>query len=294
MDKKILIDTDPGIDDALALILALKSNLNIQAISTVAGNVELNQTQANAGYLLSKLDSNLKPIPGLAQPLTKSLTTTWIHGTTGLGKIDIKPKENLKSKIKKIIKTIEEKRIDTIITLGPLTNIAKIFQTSPKLEKQINEIIIMGGAIKSKGNITPHSEFNIYVDPEAAQIVFNSKIKKTLIPLKVCQQVILKEEFFNKINNKKLKDIINKIIKEYIKNNQKAGIDGAPMYDPLTVYYAINRQAYTTKQYKLDVVTNGKKRGKTKVSRSGPDIEVAIDIDEERFKKDFIDIINKG
>jgi purine nucleosidase len=263
MNKKILIDTDPGVDDALALILALRSDLDIRAISTVAGNVELDQAQTNANYLISKLNSNLKAIPGSDKPLKKDLVTTLVHGATGLGEIDIEPEENIRSEIGKIVEIITQEKINTIITLGPLTNIAKILQDSPELEEQINQIIIMGGAVNSPGNITPRAEFNIYVDPEAAEIVFKSKIKKVLVTLKVCQQVILEEKFFDRIEKPEIKDIILKIIRQYIKNNQEMNIDGAPMYDPLTVYYAISKKAYKTKKYNLDVIIDGRHSCKT-------------------------------
>ncbi len=293
MNERIIIDTDPGIDDALALILALKSNLDIKAISTVAGNVGLGQAQANAQYLLSKLKSGIKPIPGAQKPLENDLVTAPVHGKNGLGTIDIKP-VNISSNIAKIISTIEKQNINTIVTLGPLTNIAEILKTSPELENQINQIIIMGGAVNSPGNITPEAEFNIYVDPEATQIVFNSKIKKTLVPLKVCHQVILKEKFFRRIKDKDLRELVTNIVREYIKNNHKQGINGAPMYDPLTVYYLINKQAYRTENTKLTVTTSGEKRGKTEISKDGSQINVAVDIDEAKFKQDFIGIINKG
>lgn len=294
MDKRILIDTDPGIDDALALILALRSNLDIRAISVVAGNVELDQAFANARFLLSKLNSNLKPMPGLDKPLVKDLVTTLVHGKTGLGEIDIEPKDNLKSKIKEIVNIIKEQRINTIITLGPLTNIAKIIQISPELENQIKDIIIMGGAVNSKGNITPEAEFNIYVDPEAADFIFKTKIDKTLVPLGVCNKVVLTEKYFHQIKHNTIRETILKMIDEYIVNCRKQGFNGAPMYDPLTAYYAISKDAYTTKQFLLNVVTSGKKRGKTESSDGGNKINVVVDLDKDRFKKDFIDIIDKG
>jgi len=293
MKKKILIDTDPGVDDALALILALKSNLDIQAISAVAGNVKLSQAHTNIKYLIDKLGSDIKPIPGANKPLEYKLVTTSVHGQNGLGSIEIEPKKT-KSNISKIISEIIGKNITTIITLGPLTNIAKILKKSSKVKKQVKEIIIMGGAIDSPGNITPKAEFNIYVDPEAAKFVFNSKIKKTLIPLKVCHQVILKEEYFRKIKDKKTKELTLNLVSEYIKNNRKDDINGAPMYDPLTVYFALNRKAFTTKKYQIDIATKRVNRGRTKIDLKGSKVEVAVDIDEEQFKEDFLNTINKG
>jgi len=293
MKKKILIDTDPGVDDALALILALKSNLDIQVISAVAGNVKLSQAHTNIKYLIDKLGSDIKPIPGANKPLEYKLVTTSVHGQNGLGSIEIEPKKT-KSNISKIISEIIGKNITTIITLGPLTNIAKILKKSSKVKKQVKEIIIMGGAIDSPGNITPKAEFNIYVDPEAAKFVFNSKIKKTLIPLKVCHQVILKEEYFRKIKDKKTKELTLNLVSEYIKNNRKDDINGAPMYDPLTVYFALNRKAFTTKKYQIDIATKRVNRGRTKIDLKGSKVEVAVDIDEEQFKEDFLNTINKG
>lgn len=283
---RVLIDCDPGIDDALALMLALKGNLNIAAVSVTAGNVGLSQAYANTKFILSKLDSDISPISGSKKPLEKSLQTTKVHGKTGLGEINIEPVE-AQPNIKKIINTIKEKEIRTVVALGPLTNIAKLIKEEA-LGNQLKEIIIMGGAINTKGNVTKYAEFNIYTDPEAANIVLSSSIKKTLIPIDVCHKATLQKNFIDKLNNK----LASKLLKPYLKSNKEEGLNNAPMYDPLTVYYLINRQAFKTKKERIKIIDQGKQRGKTEKSKGGSDVEIATDIKADQFKKDFIGVLN--
>ncbi len=291
MNKRILIDTDPGVDDALALILALKSNLDIRAISVVAGNTNLNQAFANTKHILKVLNSNLKPIAGAKKPLKRKLETAPVHGKSGLGDINITPEETT-SDIDRIIRKIREEKINTIVTFGPLTNIAKIFKKDPEIINQIKEIVIMGGAIFVPGNITKQAEFNIYLDPEAANQVLKTSIKKTLVPLGMCNKVTLKEEFFRQIKNEKIINLVINTPKKYIKNCQKEGLDGAPMYDPLTIYYLIAKFAFKTKKVRISITKGRGSQGQTKIDKNGREIEVGIEVDKEKFKKDYIDIIN--
>jgi purine nucleosidase len=291
MNKKILIDTDPGVDDALALILALKSNLDIRAVSVVAGNTNLNQAFANTKYILKVLNSNLKPIAGAKKPFKRKLETASVHGKSGLGNINIQP-EQTTSDIDRIISKIRAEKINTIVTFGPLTNIAKIFKKDPKIINQIKEIVIMGGAVFAPGNITKQAEFNIYLDPEAANQVLKTSIKKTLIPLGMCNKVTLKEKFFLQIKNEKTRNLVINATKKYIKNCQEEGLDGAPMYDPLTIYYLITKSAFKTKKVRISISKDKGNRGQTKINKNGQEIEVGIEVDKEQFKKDYIDIIN--
>lgn len=277
---KVIIDTDPGVDDALALMLAIKSGkFNIKAITTVAGNTTIENTTRNAKYVLDLLDSKIPIYSGEQKPLRRELATAKIHGEQGLGEIKLTGKAELTNNAAEKITELSDTDT-TIITLGPLTNIAKAI---PKLKAK--EIIMMGGALKVPGNKNG-AEFNIFVDPEAADIVFKAPIKKTLVPLDACNKVILTLEDFEKITGK-LRGPILKMVKMYTKKLQEEGYEGAIMYDPLTVYYLLKPEACKTTKYKAAV----DKTGKTTIN-TGNEINVVEDVDKEEFRKDFLRIIN--
>ena len=211
--KKIIIDTDPGQDDAVALLLALASKeLEILGITCVAGNVPLSLTSENARKILELTRYTEIPVfAGADRPIKRTLVTAeHVHGKTGIdGPVLEKPKIKLQSKeaIEFIIETILSYPKDeiTLCTLGPLTNIGLAFQREPRIKTLIKEIIMMGGGFFEGGNITPAAEFNIYVDPEAAAEVLVSGIPITMLPLDVTHKALTSRsriESFRKIGNK--------------------------------------------------------------------------------------------
>lgn len=206
MGQKIIIDCDPGIDDALALILAfLSPELEIAAITGVNGNVPLSLVMENIKKILSLIKPQERPwiAPGAAKPLKgKAIYAYEVHGEDGLGgaKIDLVPGECWWQVFPK---TAEELILDlanqypeelTLIAIGPLTNLALALQKDPAMVKKLKKIIIMGGAVREKGNITPYAEFNFYVDPLAAKIVLEAELPITLVPLDVTHQVYIASE----------------------------------------------------------------------------------------------------
>ena len=304
MKIPVIIDTDPGHDDALAIMLAVKSDLfDIKAITTVAGNSTIENTTRNARYLLKLLNREDIPVfSGAEKPLERDLIKAIVHGESGLEGLDPKNEPYLTGdaveKLLSIIQNSTEKI--TLVTLGPLTNIAKAIQKDPLIMSKLKEIVIMGGAIRVPGNKNRVAEFNIFVDPEAADIVFNFNVKKILVPLDACNHVKLTLEDFEKIQNKTLSEPILSMVKPYIENiSADEGVKAALMYDPLTVYSLIKPDACRGKSYNVLVETKGElTRGMTvvdlrKISQDVPNIYVIENISEKDFKRDFINYLSE-
>lgn len=304
MKQKIIIDTDPGHDDAMAIMLAIKSNVfDIQALTTVSGNSTIDNTTRNARFILDVLNRNDIPVfSGALKPLKKPLIQAVVHGKSGLEGIDPKNKalrtNNAREKILEIVNNYP--RAITIVTLGPLTNIAQAILKNPEIMMKAKEIIIMGGAVKVPGNKNRVAEFNIFVDPDAADIVFSFPIKKTLVPLDACNRVQLSLADFKAIKNNSLRRVLLAMVKPYIQNIVKdEGIKKAMMYDPLTVYYLLNPSAAKTYTANIAIETKGKlTRGMTvadlrKKPKERPNVTVVDYIDEQVFKNDFTEILSK-
>jgi len=298
---RYIIDTDPGHDDAMAIMLAIKSGLNIIAVTTVAGNSTIENTTRNARYILNLLDRNDIPVySGCKKPLKRELVKAVVHGESGLEGIDPKnPAGITNNAVAKILSIIKENEEISLVTLGPLTNIAKAILKDPKTFSRIKEIVIMGGAIKVPGNKNRVAEFNIFVDPEAADIVFKFPIKKTIIPLDTCNHVKLLLEDFKKIKGK-LSEPLLQMAEPYINNiGEDEGVKAALMYDPLTIYYLINPNACAIQQFDVLVETKGLlTRGMTvadlrKKSEKTNLINVVMDINSNKFKNDFIKYLSK-
>ncbi len=298
----VIIDTDPGHDDALAIMLAVKSGLfDIKAITTVAGNSTIENTTRNARYVLKLLGKENIPIySGASKPLKQGLVQAVVHGKSGLEGIDPNNESLLTNNAaEKIISIVKSNPSITIITIGPLTNIAQAILQDPETMKKVKQIITMGGAIRVPGNKNRVAEFNIFVDPDAADIVFNFPVKKTIVPLDACNDVQLQLEDFEKLKGTSLYEPVIKMMKFYIKNiGENEGVFAALMYDPLTVYYLLNPTAYSLKEYDIKIETKGKlTRGMTVAEeRNIPknyNVNVVEKIDGESFKRDFIEILKK-
>lgn len=300
--QKIIFDTDPGVDDALALMLLAKSNFsNILAITTTAGNSTIENTTANAQYLKKLLKLNSTIYSGARDALTGPFTTAKVHGSTGLFGIEHQETPNITNDASQMIAKIvrENPGEVTIICIGPQTNLAKAIIDNPDLPKLIKEVIIMGGTYLSPGNKTSVAEFNICLDPEAAEIVFESEIKKTVIPLDVCYQTPLFMEDFNKISGE-LSTTVLSLAGPYIKALSKfEGQDGAIVYDALAVYYLLNPQAFKTEDYEVHIETSGKySRGQMIVDRRAwgekkPNVTMVISLDRSQFVTDFLKILSR-
>jgi len=300
--RKIIIDTDPGHDDALALMLAIQSKaFDILAITTVCGNSSIENTTRNAEYILSLFNSKIPIYSGADKPLKRELIRAVVHGTSGLDGINPTNEPNLTNNAsEKIIELLENNNDITIVTLGPLTNIAKVLLKRPDLQNKIKEFVIMGGAIKVSGNKNRVAEFNFFVDPDAANIVFKSNVNTILVPLDACNTVEMQLPDFERIVNPILREPILKMMNPFIKNIfDNEGTNAALVYDALTVYYLLNPNACTIEKYNILIETKGDYTFgmsvadlRKKPDSSGANVNVVMNIDKQSFINDFIRIIN--
>ena len=301
--QKVIIDTDPGIDDALAILLLLKSpQIDVQAITTVAGNNDIQTVTDNAQTILKALGSSVPIYSGSLNPLVRNLSKSEVMGNTSLGNVPrVISKKLNRIAIKQLINlTSAQPKEITIVAIGPLTNIALAMQLDPKFALNIKEIVIMGGAIESYGNMNRVAEFNFFVDPEAAEIVLSSNCKKTLITLDRCYEIPLFRRDFESLGNSKLSNFILSMVIPYIKNLALfEGQDGAIVYDALAAYYVVNPEAYVLQPMDIKIETKGDlTRGMCAVERrlyvpKIPNVNVVMKIDKESFKKNFLRILMK-
>ena len=192
MNRPFLIDTDTASDDAVALIMALRSRqIQVVAITVVAGNVDVHQATRNALYTAELCDSRVPVFPGAERPLKRPhLDASWFHGRDGLGDHGYPPARRApesKSACDAIIETIESNPGLEMVTLGPLTNIALALQKNPGIAARVNRCVVMGGAPCCEGNVTPAAEYNLWCDPEAARIVLRSGLPVELVGWQLCR-----------------------------------------------------------------------------------------------------------
>jgi inosine-uridine nucleoside N-ribohydrolase len=305
MVKKVIIDCDVGVDDALALILAFHSpELEVKAVTGVNGNVPLETVFTNIQKVLSLIQPRQKPLiaKGADQPLKgQALYAHSVHGKSGLGeaKIDLeKGKEWWKgfpgSASELITKFAREFPGElTLIATGPLTNLALGLQKDIEGIKKLKEIVIMGGAVRTKGNVTPYAEFNIYVDPLAAKIVFGSRLPITLVPLDVTHQVCLTpsliEERIRPINNPFSKFTIDAIGYDLDTHRFRRGTDLIYLHDPLAVGVAVKADLVKKERLSLDVETQQADRlGQILEAEGTPNTEVCLEVDSKGFLNLFL------
>jgi len=303
--KKVIIDCDVGVDDALALILAFHSpELEVKAVTGVNGNVPLETVFTNIQKVLSLIQPKHKPLiaKGANQPLKgKSIYAHSVHGRSGLGeaKIDLrKGKEWWKvfqGRADKLILKMARQYPDeiTLIATGPLTNLALGLQKDMEGIKKLKEIVIMGGAVRTKGNVTPFAEFNIYVDPLAAKIVFESGLPITLVPLDVTHQVCLTppliEERIRPINNPFSEFTIDAIGYDLNTRKFRRGTDLIYLHDPLAVGVAIKAGLVQKERLSLDVETQeGDRFGQILEATGNLNIEVCLEVDSKGFLDLFL------
>jgi purine nucleosidase len=265
--QKIIIDTDPGQDDAVAILLALASpdEINVLGITAVAGNVPLALTQRNARIiceLAGKPDT--KVFAGCDRPLKRKLVTAeYVHGKTGLdGPQLADPVMPLQSQhaVDFIIETLraEAEGTVTLCPLGPLTNIAVAFQKAPDITPRIRQIVLMGGAYFEVGNVTPTAEFNIYVDPEAAEIVFKSGVPLVVMPLDVTHKALTTKARVAVF--RAMRTNAGRMVAEWTDfferfDMQKYGSDGAPLHDPCVIAYLLRPELFSGRHINVEIET---------------------------------------
>ncbi len=266
MRRKIIIDTDPGQDDAVAILLALASDeLELLGITCVAGNVPLSLTAKNARIVCELANRpEIRVFAGCNAPIKRKLVTAeHVHGKTGLDGITLPdPAMPLQDQhaVDFLIETLmrEPSGTVTLCPIGPLTNIATAMQRAPEIISRIEQIVLMGGAYFEVGNITPTAEFNIYVDPEAAKIVFDSGAPLVVMPLDVTHKALTtraRVETFRAMPGKVgpavagWTDFFERFDKE------KYGSEGAPLHDPCTIAYLIKPELFSGREINVEIET---------------------------------------
>ncbi len=264
--RKIIIDTDPGQDDAVAILLALGSpELEVLGITCVAGNVPLALTQRNARIVCELADrTDIAVFAGAVRPMVRELVTAeYVHGKSGLNGPELwVPTMPLRKEhaVDFIVKTLRTNRDGavTLCVLGPLTNIALALIKAPDIAEHIHEIVLMGGGCFEGGNTTPAAEFNIYVDPHAAKVVFQSGIPLVVMPLDLTHSALTtrtRVDRFRALGNKagvftaEMLDFFERFDKE------KYGSEGAPLHDPNVIAYLLKPEMYKGREVNIEIET---------------------------------------
>ena len=303
MKRNIILDCDPGHDDAVAILLAGKNpNINLLGISVVAGNQTIEKTARNALNVATYLGINVPICIGCEFPMVRErVICAAIHGESGLDGFDFPDygdKFDKRHGVQLLIDSVMNNDKVTIVATGPLTNVAMAIKMEPRILKRLDEIVIMGGSVDN-GNTSPAAEFNIMCDPEAAHVVFSSGVTVRMVGLNVTRKVIVTDEVVNrmeKINNK-ASDMFVKLMKVFNENQRKTfGVSAGPLHDPATIASIIDESLI--KWQKMNVVidiSHGPSYGRTNCDvfdylQAPQNAYVAMDIDVNKYW----DIIEKG
>ncbi|MGA1474846.1 MAG: nucleoside hydrolase [Prochlorothrix sp.] len=306
--KPIIIDCDPGIDDAVALLMAMAiESLQIQAITTVAGNLPVDITQTNARALVDLAQrSDLKVYAGCPRPLLRSaIWASHVHGDNGLGgvtlpapQLPLQPSHGVTALIETLRQAPEPV---TLATLGPLTNVAVALVQAPDITTKIQEIVIMGGAMRA-GNVTPSAEFNFYADPHGAHVVMPSGVHLTLIGLDVTHQVIATPPRIERIQalNNRASTVVAAMIGNYGASDQETlGLVGPPLHDPCVIAYLLQPDLFETKPGFVAIETaSDLNLGRSVVDFQGlmdqpPNANVALSVDSVGFYELLLEALAK-
>ena len=264
--RSIIIDADPGNDDAVALLLALASpELDTLGVTTVAGNVPLALTTRNARALAELAGrSDVAVYAGADKPLVRApVSAEHVHGQSGLGGVvlaePLQPLAN-ENAVDFIIRTLRDEPAGsvTLCALGPLTNVALALMQSPKIAARLREIVLMGGSGFAGGNVTPCAEFNIYADPHAAQVVFRSGVPIVMLPLDVTHQVISTREriaAIGELGNRAGRTVAQLLTFAAATGVENYGGDGAPLHDPCVVAYLLRPELFAGRHINVEIET---------------------------------------
>ncbi len=295
--KKIILDCDPGHDDAVAIMLAGRSpKIDLLGVTVVAGNQTLDNTQRNALNVVQCLGLDVPVYAGCGQPMVRDkITAGDIHGKTGLDGPVFEPltrKLEPEHAVTYIVNTLmaSEDPI-TMVTTGPMTNLAMAMRMEPRIVEKIERIVLMGGAY-TNGNVTPAAEFNIIADADAASVCFRSGRPITMVGLDVTRKALCYPsivERMEKVNNKASKLFVD-LMRHFCKSQKEVfGWEGGPLHDPITVAYLIDPTVLTTKPMFAEIDIRGTQSyGRTNCDYFGylkkePTADVGIDIDVEKF-----------
>jgi inosine-uridine nucleoside N-ribohydrolase len=316
--RKVVIDTDPGTDDAMAILLALNSpELEVKALTVVAGNVVVEQGLENALKLASLAGRcDVLVAKGASHPLVQKLVTAeFFHGANGLGNVELPApacQADASFAPDLIIRLIHQYKHEiTLVPVGPLTNIALALRKDPSIVPLVKEVVLMGGGI-SGGNATAAAEANIYNDPEAARAVFEAGWPLTMVGLNVTEKTLFTRADLNRLarTRGRQNDFAVGILSFMVELASKLGGDGTPMHDPLAVGAVIDRSLISTQDMWVEIETRGEfTRGETVANRHNssdrkvlrgdhyvidgvekvqPNVHVAVESDSRRFIELFV------
>lgn len=295
--QNIILDCDPGHDDAIALLLACYSpKLNLLGVSTCSGNQTVEKTSINASNLLHYFHKENMPLAvGNPNPLVReSRICPEIHGESGLDGFDFPIYEHKYSSLKGyelIIKLLKENDDVIVVTTGPMTNLALAIKHEPSIVNYIKEIILMGGST-NEGNITKAAEFNILVDPEAADICFRSGVPLRMLCLNVTRQILVRDEIVEEASkiNTRGSDLFVKLMNVFNHNQREFfGLEAGPLHDPATIVSLVNDKAFRFEKMNVTIdISNTDQAGKTIcVSKAPYNCLVATSVNLEEYWKEI-------
>lgn len=313
--QRIILDVDTGIDDALAILYALKSpNVKVEGITAGFGNVSNEQATYNTLQVveLAKPGYEVPVAMGAAKPLIRAWKgpVTHIHGDNGIGNASLpQPKQSALGETAAdfIVRKVHEQPGElTIVTVGRLTNLAYALAKDPQLPKKVKQVVVMGGAVRVPGNVTPVCEANMAGDPEAAKIVFESGLPIRLVGLDVTMKTIFTPEHLERLkqesgpDDQELVGFLEQILRfrfdAYKKNN---GLDaGSPLHDPLAVGIALDPSLVTTEEIRIAIETKGSLSAGATVpdlrgrAKAGDPVSVCVTVDAGRFIERFIAVLS--
>jgi purine nucleosidase len=297
--RRIIIDTDPGVDDSMAILLAFSSpELKIEALTTVFGNTGTDVTTANALRLVELAGHPEVPVArGAEKPLMRPFAGDgWVvHGRNGLGQVDFPPPNGApdpRRAAQLIVDMVMASPGEiTLVPVGPLTNIAIAYALEPRIAQNVREVVLMGGAAGVVGNVSPVAEANIHNDPEAANIVFHAGWPITMVGLDVTEKTLMSPEYLDDLKraNTPKTDFIHAIVQHYMKFYAEIGITGIPVHDSSAIAYVIDPTLFTTQKLFVDVEFQSTlHHGQTVADWRGgrgrePNVNVCVDVDSPRF-----------
>jgi purine nucleosidase len=301
----MILDCDPGVDDALALVLALKSGrVKLEGVTTVCGNVPVSKTTRNACRLLDYFDEDVPVARGASRPLRAvPVRGAGVHGKDGLGDSPLLPRGSSRRPVPEdaadFIASSVESGVRTIVATGPLTNIALAFQRHGMAMSRVKRLVIMGGAIHVPGNVDSLSEFNFYADPDAADYVIQrTTVPKVLVPLDVTHRVLLTPAGLAEVGDSAAGRLAKSIVPHYQKVYADGGIPGCPLHDPLAMGFCLDETFLELLPMYLRVEPSGAyTRGacvpeeRLREHRK-PNVEVALGVDSARFLEYFRQVLS--
>lgn len=297
--KRIILDCDPGVDDALAIIVALKSKrISLDSITTVNGNVSVKQTTLNALKVLEFMKRPELPVyMGTSEPfIAESVHSKHVFGEDGLGNFSSQmPYPRTKAgtnAVDHILNSIKQGRVDSIVATGPLTNIAQAYEIDKELMNSVKEVIVMGGAVKVPGNITEYSEFNFHCDPHAADYVIRNATNVTLIPLDVTTKTRFFSADIDCIKKPELRNFIRQITIPWFDFSQLRDQNYVSLHDPLALCHVFDKTLLRISRNAISVNCSDF-IGRSELSKDSLKRSFwASGLLNDKFAQYFIDLIN--